>query len=145
MSRIAKKDAAAAIDAVVKNIKDAAGTNGVTSRSEIKLKLATLTGTERALTDMFFRFTDARDAASGARVTGGDLDKAAAYAKEHLLANYDKNNNGYSKTETLKMSRTGQLAVKLAAEKKGIAVDVTPPPTSDLGRTITAAAKDADY
>ena len=145
MSRIAKKDAAASIDQVVQNIKAAAGTDGVISRANIKTKLETLTSTEKALTDMFFRFTDKRDAAAGARVTGDDLDRASAYAKEHMLAKYDENKNGYSKGEIAKMSRTGQLAVKLAAEKRGIALPPPPAPSSALGKAITDAAKDADY
>ena len=148
MSRIVKSDANAALDRVVANLKKAAGADGITSRADVKTALPSIASpTERALTDRFFRFVDHRDARPNARVTGSDLDSAAAYAKEHLLAKYDvKPQNGFSKAEIAKMSMTGQLAVKLAQELKGVTpIDPNDTPASALGRTITAAAKDCDY
>ncbi|HEY4222599.1 MAG TPA: hypothetical protein VGO62_14690, partial [Myxococcota bacterium] len=145
MSRIAKSDVNAALAKAAQNIKDAAGADKISSRDDVKAKLLTLTGSEKALTDVFFRFIDHRDAAPNARVTGSDVDNALAYAKEHLLAKYDVNNNGFSKAEIAKMSRTGQLAVQLAAETRGIKLPTDPTPSSALGQAVTAAAKDCDY
>ena len=70
MSRIAKADVNAALSQAATNIKDAAGRDGVTSRKDMKAKLDTLTGTEKRLTDMFFRFLDHRDYKTNARITG---------------------------------------------------------------------------
>jgi hypothetical protein len=146
MSRIAKSDVNAALDRAAKNIVDAAGTNNVTSRTEMKKALENISSsTEKKLTDIFFRFIDHRDAALGARITASDVNKAVDYAKEHLLAKYDVNNNGFSKAEIAKMSVTGQLAVKLAAELKGVALPAGPTPSSSLGRTMTDAARDANW
>lgn len=144
MSRIAKADVSAALDRAAKNITDAAGRDGVVSRKDIKTKLETLTGTEKQLTDRFFRFIDHRDYKTGARITKSDVDRALTYAKQHLLEKYDVNNNGFSKSEIAKMSVTGQLSVALAAEAKGVTLDPTTS-TSALGDKFTVAAKDTYF
>ena len=144
MSRIAKNDVNNALDRVAKNITDAAAGDGVTSRDDLKKALDGLKGSEKALTDIFFRFMDHRDFKTGARITPADVARAVAYAKVHLLAKYDVNNNGFSKSEIKKMSKTGQLAVALAAELKGVALPDTAP-SSALGRAMTEAAKGADW
>jgi len=146
MSRIAKADVNAALTKAAQNIRDAAGRDGVTSRADMKAKLATLSGTEKRLTDMFFRFLDHRDYKTNARITDADVTRGLDYAKEHLLEKYDlAPQNGYSKAEIAKMSVTGQLAVKLAAEIKGVKLPDPAAPTSDLGKAINEAAKGADY
>lgn len=146
MSRIAKSDVNAALDRIAKNIKDAAGTDGVTSRANLKGALLVMpASTEKSLTDLFFRFIDHRDARPGARVTSADVDRAVAYARQHLLAKYDVNHNGFSRSEINKMSATGQLVVRLAAELKGVKLPDPPAPTSELGRQMTAAAAQADW
>ena len=119
MSRIARSDVFAALDRAAANIK-AADTNGDgrISRAEAQAKVATLSGTEKQLTDMFYRFADNRDAAAYAKLTGADVEKTLAYAKKELVADYDVNNNGLSKDEVAKMSRTGKLAVQLGQELK---------------------------
>jgi Nuclease A inhibitor-like protein len=145
MPRIAKNDVSNALAKAAQNIKDAAGPDGIASRSDLTDKLASIESrTERDLTDMFFRFTDHRDHAAGARITAPDVDRSFEYAKEKLLKSYDVNNNGYSASEIAKMSRTGQLAVRLAAELKGVEV---PRPSRDtkLAKEITRAAEKASY
>ncbi len=144
MPRIAKHDVNAALDRIAQNIRDAAGKDGITSRKDIKAKLQTMSGTEKRLTDMFYRFVDHRDAKPGARITGSDIARGSDYAKEHLVAKYDVNHNGLSHEEIERMSVTGQLAVKLAAELKGVELP-KPTPTSALGKLINEAAKGADY
>ena len=119
MSRIARSDVFAALDRAALNIK-AADTNGDGrfSRAEAQAKVATLSGTEKQLTDLFYRFADKRDAAAYAKLTAADVEKTLAYAKKELVADYDVNNNGLSKDEVAKMSRTGKLAVQLGQELK---------------------------
>ena len=119
MSRIARSDIYAALDRAAQNIK-AADTNGDgrISRAEAQAKVASLSGTEQQLTDMFYRFADKRDAAAYAKLTRSDVDRTLAYAKKELVSDYDVNNNGLSADEVAKMSRTGKLAVQLAQELK---------------------------
>ncbi len=116
--RISKADVYKALDKAAANIKKAAGSDGRASRAEMTKALKGLKGTEKALTDMFFRFIDKRDAAPGAIVTKADLDKALTYAKKKLIADYDLDKNGLSDAEVSKMSKTGKLAVALAKEMK---------------------------
>jgi hypothetical protein len=145
MTRIAKADVHTTLDRIGQNIKDAAGNNGVTSRAEIAAKVQTLSGTEAQLTDRFFRFIDHRDHKPGARITGADVDRAVAYAKQQLISDYDVNQNGLSKSEVAKMSVIGQLSVKLTAEIKGVAAPTPSPSTSPLAQAFAAAAKDTYY
>ena len=122
MARIAKSDVYASFDRAAALIKAAdAGHDGRISRADMAAELKTLSGTERDLADIFFRFVDHRDYKKYAQVTGSDVDAAVAYAKQHLLANYDVNTNGLSKAEVSNMSKTAQLAVQLAAETKAAA------------------------
>ena len=114
MSRIAKSDVNAALTLAAKRILEAGGSDGRVSRSEMTKALTSLPKEERKLADIFFRFVDHRDFKSGAQVTKTDLDRAVAYAKKTMVAKYDLNNDGLSKTEISKMSLTGKLAVDLA-------------------------------
>jgi hypothetical protein len=145
MTRIAKADVHTALDRVGQNIKSAAGSDGTTSRADIQAKIKTLSGTEAQLTDRFFRFTDHRDHKAGARITGSDIDKALSYAKDKLVNAYDVNGNGLSKAEVEKMSLTGQLAVKLAGEIKGVAAPSPSEPAGPLAAAFAAAAKNTWY
>ena len=121
MPRIAKTDVNRALEMAANRIQDAAGGDGRTSRAEMKAALANLSGTEKTLTDVFFRFIDNRDFRAGAQVTTADVQRAVTYAKKNLIAKYDLNDNGLSAAEVKKMSLTGQLAVSLARELKAAA------------------------
>lgn len=128
MPRISKNDVNKALEQAGRRLVDASGPDKRISRADAKKALGNLEGTEKKLVDMFFRFTDHRDFKSGAQVTAKDIQRAIAYAKEHMVAKYDLNANGLSKTEIAKMSLTGRLAVDLAKALKAAAV--TPPPTT---------------
>jgi hypothetical protein len=144
MSRIAKTDVNAALALAAQHITDAGGRDKITSRKDMEQKLTTLSGTEKALTDRFYRFIDHRDFKTNARVTAKDVERALAYAKEKLIEKYDVNQNGLSKAEVEKMSLTGQLAVKLAAELKGINAPL-PSSSSALAGLVATAARDTTY
>jgi len=118
MPRIAKADVNRALEQAAKTIIQAGGSDGRISRAEIKARLPELKGPEKKLVDMFFRFIDHKDFKLGATVTPADVKKAVAYAKEHMIAKYDLNNDGLSKAEIAKMSLTGKLAVDLAKALK---------------------------
>ena len=118
MTRIAKVDVNRALEQAAKTIIDAGGSDGRISRAEVKARLPELKGPEKKLVDMFFRFIDHKDFRLGAQVTPADVKKAVAYAKEHMVAKYDLDNNGLSKDEIKKMSLTGKLAVDLAKALK---------------------------
>lgn len=120
--RIAKNDVVKALQTAALNIKEAAGPDGIVSRADMKEALTGLEGTEKRLTDVFFKFVDHRDFRAGARVTAKDVDKAVAYARTAMIAKYDLNANGLSKAEIAEMSLTGKLAVRLARELKAAAV-----------------------
>jgi hypothetical protein len=118
MSRIAKADVNRALDHVAKALVKAGGEDGRISRADVKAALPTLTRKERALADIFFKFVDNRDFKAGASVTSKDISKAVSYAKEHMIAKYDLNQNGLSKDEIGNMSLTGKRAVDLAKALK---------------------------
>jgi hypothetical protein len=123
MPRIAKADVNKALSLAAKTIIEAGGSDGRTSRAELKAKLNALPKTERALVDIFFRFVDARDFKAGAQVTAKDVTRAVDYAKKHMVAKYDLNSNGLSRDEISRMSLTGKRAVDLARALKATAVD----------------------
>lgn len=125
MSRIAKNDVNRALEMAANRIKDAGGADGRVSRAEMTAALKGLTGTEKKLADVFFKFIDHRDFKSGAQVTSKDIDRAVKYAKTTMVAKYDLDNNGLSTSEVKKMSLTGQLAVSLAKELKAAAAKTT--------------------
>lgn len=131
MSRISKSDVNVAFDLAAKTIIEAGGKDGRISRADIAKALPGLPAPQRALVDAFFRFVDARDASKGSQVTGADVAKAVAYAKEKLVAKYDLNGNGLSKDEIAKMSVTGKRAVDLAKALKAAAP--LEPPRIDEG------------
>jgi len=145
MTRISKQSVHAALEKAAKNITDSAGSDGRISRADMKAKLGELSGTEKKLTDIFFRFMDHRDFKAGAQLTKSDVDRAVAYAKEKMVDKYDLNDNGLSKGEIAKMSLTGKLAVDLAKQLKGAAAGGDGLATVDLGKAIGVAAKDCNY
>jgi hypothetical protein len=118
MPRIAKSDVNAALTTVAKALITASGPDGRTSRADLKAALKSLPKQQRPLADIFFKFVDQRDFKAGATVTAKDINKAVAYAKSHMIAKYDLNSNGLSKTEIAKMSLTGKRAVDLAKALK---------------------------
>lgn len=136
MPRIAKADVNKALSLAARVIIDAGGSDGRTSRAELKAKLTGLPEGQRKLVDVFFKFIDHRDFRRGAQVTKADVEKAVAYAKKTMVAKYDLNGNGLSAAEIKKMSLTGKLAVDLAKTLKTVAVvDDGPvaPPRLDEG------------
>lgn len=126
MSRIAKADVNRALEVAAMRIKDAGGSDGRVSRAEMTKALKGLTGTEKKLTDVFFKFIDHRDFKKGAQVTSADVTRAVSYAKTTMVAKYDLDKNGLSAGEVKKMSLTGQLAVSLAKELKAAAAVKSP-------------------
>lgn len=131
MSRISKKQVHAALDQAAANILSARGDDPVVSRRDLRAKLRELSGYERRLTDMLFRFTDKRDYKPGARVTQKDVEDTLAYAKEKLIDAYDANNNGLSRAEVAQMSVTGKLAVRFAQESAQTGADDDQSPSKD--------------
>ncbi len=123
MPRIAKTDVNRALEQAAKSIVSAGGTDGRTSRADLKAALPKLPATESKLVDIFFKFIDHRDFKAGAQVTAKDVSRAVTYAKEHMVAKYDLNNNGLSKSEIDKMSLTGKRAVDLAKALKEAGID----------------------
>jgi hypothetical protein len=93
-------------------LKGIAGKDAITSRADIEAfadKLYTEgRGTEAMAVRYFAGFIDHRDHEDGARITAADIDRAAAYATEHLLRNKDKNKNGYSAREVEKFSTSAK-------------------------------------
>ena len=101
MARIAKEAVHQALQQAADIIMQAGGDDKRISRKDIDAKLEQLSGTQKALVDILYRFIDKRDAAPRAQVTYKDVQKAVDYAKEHLIDNYDLNNNGLSKDEDM--------------------------------------------
>lgn len=143
MPRIAKADVDSALQLAANEIIKAGGADGRTSRAELNKLLPQLPPSQRNLVDIFFKFVDNRDFKAGAQVTAKDVKAAVAYAKEHMIAKYDLNNNGLSADEIKKMSLTGKRAVELARALK--AAPQTKLSVAELSKAVTVAAKDADY
>lgn len=127
MSRIAKADVNQALALAAKTIINAGGDDKRVSREDMKKALSSdrVPRQQRALVDIFFKFIDNRDFKTGAQVTEKDVSRAVEYAKEHMVAKYDLNNNGLSKDELAKMSLTGKRAVDLAKALKAVGVAAT--------------------
>lgn len=146
MSRIAKADVNKALSLAAKSIIDAGGADGRTSRADIKAALTALPKEQKALVDIFFKFIDNRDFKAGAQVTAKDVNRAVEYAKTHMVAKYDLNNNGLSKTEIAKMSLTGKRAVDLAKALKAAGTDAsTSLDSAKLGTEVNKFKADAWY
>lgn len=118
MSRIAKNHVNAAFEWAAAQITEAGGRDGITSRAEIRRKIADLTGAERDLVDFFYRFIVRRGGNPGERVTRTDIDAALAVAREQLVAAFDTNDNGLSTDEVAAMPPLGRLAVKVARQRE---------------------------
>jgi hypothetical protein len=136
MPRIAKADVNRALQLAANTIVEAGGPDGRTSRAELKAKLTTLPTEQKQLVDIFFKFIDNRDFKSGAQVTSKDVKRAVEYAKKHMVAKYDLNNNGLSATEISKMSLTGKRAVDLSRALKAAAA-----PADEAGIPVKLTAK----
>jgi hypothetical protein len=150
MPRIAKADVNNALKLVAQTIITAGGADGRTSRAEMTAALKTMPKDQRALADIFFKFVDHRDFKKGAQVTKTDVTRAVEYAKTTMIAKYDLNNDGLSKTEIKNMSITGQRAVDLAkALKAAGTTDVGGGAgklnAADLGKAINAFSDKAIY
>jgi len=118
MARVAKGDVHQILERTAATILDADKGDGRVSREDIDEKVDTLSGNEKKLVSIFYKFIDHRDYGHGNVVTKTDVDRAVTYAKEKLIDKYDLNHNGLSKSEIDKMSTTGKLAVSLAKELK---------------------------
>jgi hypothetical protein len=120
MPRIAKADVNRALETAAKTLVRIGGEDGRVSRAEVKNALATdrVARREAPLVDIFFKFIDNRDFRKGAQVTQSDIKRAVEYAKKHMVAKYDLNQNGLSKEEVKEMSLTGKRAVDLARALK---------------------------
>jgi len=140
MGRVSKSSVHTALQKAAKNIRDAAGKDGISSRKEIQAKVKTITDKREAdLTRQLAAYIDNRDAAAGARLTGKDLDKAVAYFQEHGLDNYDRNKDGFSRDEYGDMSKLGKFAVDLALQTSGR--DPFGMSSSEVSKALTAALK----
>ena len=117
MSRIAKSSVNAAFEWAAAQITEAGGRDGITSRAEIRRKIAELTGAERDLVDFFYRFIVRRGGNPSERVTRTDIDAALATARTQLVAAFDTDNNGLSSDEVAAMPLLGRLAVKVARRR----------------------------
>lgn len=118
MSRIAKSEVNAAFEWAAAQITEAGGRDGITSRAEIRRKIAELTGPERELVDFFYRYIVRRGGNPSERVDRKDIDAALAAAREELVAAFDTNDNGLSTDEVAAMPPLGRLAVKVARRRQ---------------------------
>ncbi|MFZ6181132.1 nuclease A inhibitor family protein [Nannocystis pusilla] len=118
MSRIAKSEVNAAFEWAAAQIIEAGGRDKITSRAEIRRKIAELTGAERDLVDFFYRFIVRLDGNPSERVDRGDVERALVVAREQLVAAFDTNDNGLSTDEVAAMPPLGRLAVKVARHRQ---------------------------
>lgn len=118
MSRIAKSEVNAAFEWAAAQITEAGGRDGVTSRAEIRRKIAELTGTERDLVDFFYRYIVRRSGNPSERVDRRDVENALNAARQELVAAFDTNDNGLSTEEVAAMPPLGRLAVKVARHRQ---------------------------
>ena len=116
MTRIQPSAAHAALDQAARRITDAAGDDAKVSKAELKAAVAELSGTEKKLVDVFSRFVTNRAGRPAEGLSERDVQEAVAYAKASMISKYDLDGDGLSPDEVKKMSKTGQLAVKLAEE-----------------------------
>ncbi len=128
MSRIGHNVPLEGFEHVTKMLKDSAGKDGVISRDDAEKLGQALRedgrGTEAYAAGKVFRMVDKFEDASGARVTGKDLDQARGFVENELLESADTNRNGYSQAEVKTMPSTGralvEIGLKLQSDEKGV-------------------------
>lgn len=124
MSRIAKSEVQAAFEWAAHQITEAGGRDGITSRAEIRRKIAELTGAERDLVDFFYRFIVRQDNNPSERVTRTDIDRALTSAAA-IVAAVDKDRNGLSADEIANLPPLARLAVKVARQRQRSGEDLS--------------------
>lgn len=134
MTRIQPAAAHAALDQAARRITDAAGDDAKVSKAELKAAVATLSGTEKKLVDLFARFATRRAGTPAEGLSERDVQEAVAYAKASLISKYDLDGDGLSPDEVKRMAKTGQLAVQLAAEL-AVSGSVDAPALTDGGES----------
>lgn len=117
MSRIAKSEVQSAFEWAADQITQAGGRDGITSRAEIRRKIAELTGPERDLVDFFYRFIVRQGGNPSERVTRTDVDRALASAAA-TVESVDHDRNGLSSDEIAALPPLGRLAVKVARQRR---------------------------
>ncbi|WP_225408442.1 nuclease A inhibitor family protein [Stigmatella hybrida] len=137
MPTIATSDVHAALNRAAEQLLGAAGPDGIVSRKDIRARLLSLEGTERALVDTLYRFIDRRDSARSARVTKADIGAALKFIQTDLVDRFDLDNNGLSEDEIARMSELGKLAVTLARSLKA----ATAPTGEALAKKIGELSK----
>src|SRR5688572_16764280 len=99
MPRINRDTPMKAYDHVVKLLTEAGGKDGTISRDDATALVRNLEkegrGTEALAARNVFTMIDARDQATGNRVTGYDLKKDKGFVQKKLLENRDVNRDGY--------------------------------------------------
>lgn len=115
MSRVPHRVPMRGYDHVTHLLMEAGGP--VVSKKEAKALVAQLEkegrGTEALAAKNIFTIIDARDAASGHRVTEYDFRKDRRFVQASLLENRDRNRNGYSADERADLSPTGRALMEL--------------------------------
>ena len=115
MARVSYNTPMMAYDHVRDMLKDAAGPDGIVSRTDVKKLVRQLRkdgrGSEAVAARNMFKIIDSRDNAAGARVTGFDLTASRRYFKKEMLTDYDLNKNGFSNAEMQNLSPTMRAMV----------------------------------
>ncbi|MBI4818741.1 MAG: molybdenum metabolism regulator [Deltaproteobacteria bacterium] len=129
------------LEKAAERVIDARGSDPNVSRKDIQQKLKTLDGEEKALVDLFYRFTDHRDPRPGARVTETDVKSTLEYAKEKLIKRLDANGDEKLNNDEIgRMSRIGKLAASIARKAEGTTAPTPPPaPAAQYGAELDAA------
>lgn len=110
--RVSKEKVNGAFFEAGQQIKDAAGRDQKTTRRELDAQTAGLSASQRELATSLFELVTHRQ--RGRPVNASAVDRAVAYAAEHLVGAYDLDGDGLSASEIAQMSKTGQLAVTVA-------------------------------
>jgi nuclease A inhibitor-like protein len=133
---------------VAQLLRDAAGKDGVLSRADASRLSKDLRAagrkTEAHAADLFFQFLDRRDNRSGARITRKDIDAGAAYAREHLLFNRDRDANGFEPAEIKKLSATAKALLATGQALAAGTIPGTEPPGQKAAQFAKNLEKMAD-
>ena len=131
-------------------IRQAAKSDLITSKADAEQYASKLhlegRGTEALALRTFFGFIEHKDAKPGSRITDADITKAVDYASEHLLANKDKNNNGYSKGEIAKFSTSAKAFLVIGQlVEAGVLGSAMPIDGKGVQKALSATIKDQQF
>lgn len=128
-------------------LRSATGPDQTLSRDDVKNLVQSLTSQGRGLeadaVRSFAAMIDARDARKGNRITDADIGAAVRFARKEMLADHDRNRNGFSGKELSGMSKTAKAFFLIGKNiEAGITKSAMPTTGEGVRNLLSGQVKD---